>query len=165
MTVRREGMKTRIVALLGSGAKYADIAAAVGCSKRTVIRVAKEIRPELEEVTGLLAEYQTLLRKRMPIRERVELYDKIARKVDRNPFAAMRALERIDDLDGILPAKDRARRDQESPQEPQPMFVLPAGAQVCVNVIRVSPRRKAQTTDPGPGLPAIDIKAEQSEEG
>jgi hypothetical protein len=131
-----------------------------------VQRVAAEIKPAVQDVQGKLEEYGRLLKKRLPIRERVELYDKIARKVDRNPFAAMRALERIDDLDGILAAKDRARGDLESPDEPQPMFVLPAGANVQVNVIKVSPhRRKAETTDPEPGLPAIDIKPEQNEEG
>jgi len=70
----------------------------------------------------------------LPIKDRVELYDEIARKADSNPFAAMRALERADELDNILTAKDEIRKPPESPKEHRPMFILPEGTRIPFNI-------------------------------
>lgn len=59
-------------------------------------------------------------------------HEYFARKADSNPFAAMRALERADELDGILTAKDQAREQESSPL--RPMFILPDSARVQVNI-------------------------------
>lgn len=69
---------------------------------KTVQRLVKEIKPDVEEAGQKLTEYQVLLRDHLPIPERVELVAQIARKAYSNQFAAMKALQRIDDLDGIL---------------------------------------------------------------
>ncbi len=131
---KQAATKTKIIALLGSGMNHTDIAKTLGCSTKTVQRVSTSIRPVLAEVKDLISEYRRLLRERLPIEERVGLYEKIARKVDRNPFAAMRALERVDDLDGILTAKDEIKRPQEGSRENQPMFTLPPGTSIQVNI-------------------------------
>jgi hypothetical protein len=57
------------------------------------------------------------------------------RKVASNPFAAMRALERTDEVDGSLTAKDQAndRQGQEG-SNLRPMFILPEGTRVQVNI-------------------------------
>jgi transposase len=129
----RETRKVQITHLLANpGLSHQQIATAVGVSTKTVQRVAKEIKPDVAEVDAKLTEYQTLLRKRLPIKDRVELYDKIARKADSNPFAAMRALERADELDGIITAKDQAREQESAPQ--QAMFVLPGDAKIQLNI-------------------------------
>ena len=148
-----ETRKTQITHLLANPSlKHREIAEAIGCSTKTVQRVAKEIQPSVKEVEGKLEEYQRLLGKKLPIRDRVELYDRIARKAESNPFAAMRALERADDLDGILTAKDRSR-EPEPAKEPQPIFVMPPNTSVQVNLYQGACERKA-----------IDITPERNSE-
>jgi hypothetical protein len=127
--------KVQITHLLGNTAlTHGDIARTVGCSTKTVQRVAKEIKPDADEALSKLEEYQTLLNKHLPIKNRVELITKIAKKADSNPFAAMRALERADDLDGIITARDESRRPSQDSGETRPMFILPAGTHINVTV-------------------------------
>jgi len=121
----------------------------VGCSRKTVQRVAAAIKPDVQEVEGKLELYGRLLRKKLPIKDRVELYDRIARKAESDPFAAMRALERADELDGILTAKDKSR-EAETPRPQQPMFIMPPGANVQVNVWNRPEERTVEA-------PAIDV--------
>lgn len=144
MSTKTERTRTQIIALLGSGATHKEIAGRVGCSKKTVQRVAKSVKPELEEVEGQLTEYQRLLKERLPLEDRVDLYDKIARKTDKNPFAAMRALERIDDLDGVLTEKDRLRQQDQGSQQPhRPLFMFAPGSEATVNVTIAPPKPEA----------------------
>jgi len=144
MSTRAEKTKTQIVHLLGDPSlTHAKIAKTVGCSTKTVQRVAKDIRPDLAEIDAKLEEYGRLVHERLPIRDRVELYERIARKADHNPFAAMRALERVDDLDGILTTKDRQKERREEPPS-APMFILPPGS-----TISTAPRRPAIDVTPG----------------
>ncbi len=149
-----ENRKTQITHLLANPRlTHQEIAAAVGCSTKTVQRVAKEIRPDVKEAESKLEEYQRLLSKKLPVKDRVELYDRIARKAESNPFAAMRALERADELDGIQTAKDR--RETEAPQVQQPVFIMPSTANVQVNVFD---RRKLTAKE-------IDITPEAEKDG
>jgi|WetSurMetagenome_2_1015567.scaffolds.fasta_scaffold1045624_1 hypothetical protein len=131
----RDTRKVQITHLLGNPAlTHDDIARTVGCSTKTVQRVAKEIKPDVDEALSKLEKYQTLLNKHLPIENRVELITKIAKKADSNPFAAMRALERADDLDGIITARDESRRPSQESGETRPMFILPPGTQISVSV-------------------------------
>jgi hypothetical protein len=149
MSSKHEAAKTKIIALLGSGISHTEIAKAAGCSSKTVQRIARSIKPTLDEIKDLLSEYRRLFHKELPIPDRVELYTRIARKVDKNPFAAMRALERVDDLDGILTAKDEIRRPPENSGEHRPMFILPAGTNVQVNILQAdNPITKAVDVTP-----------------
>jgi hypothetical protein len=131
----RDTRKVQITHLLGNPAlTHDDIARTVGCSTKTVQRVAREIKPDVDEALSKLEEYQTLFNKHLPIENRVELYTQIANKADSNPFAAMKALERADDIDGILTAKDEVRRPSQESGETRPMFILPAGTRISVSV-------------------------------
>jgi hypothetical protein len=134
MKTKQEGTKTKIIACMASGMNHTEIAKTVGCSTKTVQRTVNSLEPETREFTDGLAEYQRLFREQLPIPKRVEIYHKIAQKAESNPFAAMRALERIDDLDGILTAKDETRRPTQDSGETRPMFVLPAGTRISVSV-------------------------------
>ena len=69
----------------------------IGCSRKTVSRIAQEVKPDVHDADEKLAAHQRLLHQHLSIEQRVEPYDKIAQKVDSNPFAAMRALELIDE--------------------------------------------------------------------
>jgi hypothetical protein len=134
MKTKQEETKTKIIACLASGMNHTEIARTVGCSTKTVQRTVNSLEPETREFTDGLAEYQRLFRDQLPIPKRVEIYNKIAQKAESNPFAAMRALERIDDLEGILTAKDEARRPTQDSGETRPMFILPAGTHINVTV-------------------------------
>jgi len=148
MSTRAEKTKTQILHLLGDPSlTHAKIAKTVGCSTKTVQRVAREIRPDLAEIDARLEEYGRLVRERLPIRDRVELYGRIARKADHNPFAAMRALERVDDLDGVLTAKDRQKERREE-SSPAPLFILPSGSTISIE----------------PARPAINVTPSMNEE-
>jgi hypothetical protein len=111
-----------------------------------VQRVAKEIEPDVDVALSKLEEYQTLLDKHLPITQRVELITKIARKADSNPFAAMRALERADDLDGIIRARDESRRPSQDVGETRPMFLLPAGTHISVSVNPIESEKRKEMT-------------------
>lgn len=133
--VGRSKLATKIAALLGGGATYQHIANVTRVSTKTVQRIAKQIRPDLEEATEQLMEYQRLIRVRMPISSRVEVYQAIVEKKDTNPFASLKALGRLDDLDGITTEKDRLRQhDQGSQQPPRPMFMFAPGSGADINV-------------------------------
>jgi hypothetical protein len=149
MNNRQEVVKTRIIACLGSGMNHTEIAKTIGCSTKTVQRFAKSIKPAMKDIADSLSEYQRLLRERLPIKKRVEIYSEIAQKVKSNPFAAMRALERIDDLDGVLTAKDETRRPSQDVGEMRPMFILPEGCRISVeakvpDAIDITPKVQKQ---------------------
>ena len=147
--------RTQIINLLGNpNLTRAQIAKAVGVSTKTVQRTAKEIKPDVEEAEQKLAEYQILLQEKLPIQDRVDLYDQIARKAGTNPFAAMKAIQRADDLDGILTAKDALKQPHEETREHRPMFNLPSGTNVIVNITK--------RADPEPEY--IDVTPETSED-
>jgi hypothetical protein len=155
MNPKQEKARTKIIALLGNGMNHTEIAKALGCSTKTVQRVAKSIKPAMAEIKDLLTEYQRLLRKCLPIEDRVELYEQIARKAKTNPFAAMRALERVDELDGILTAKDEIGRPQEDAREHRPIFQLPPDTKVQIRIVPEPQARNALDS-------AINITPEQS---
>ena len=150
--------RTQIINLLGNpNLTHAQIAETVGVSTKTVQRTSRDIKLDVEEVQKKLAEYQVLLRDCLPIPERVELVAKIAQKADSNPFAAMKALQRVDDLDGILTPKDELKRPQEAPEEHRPMFILPPSTSVQVNV--------RENEIPGSTeIKAIDVTPEPAED-
>ena len=58
-------------------------------------------------------------------------------KADSNPFAAMKALQRVDDLDGTLTPKDELKKPHEGTGEHQPIFSLPPGTNIQVNIRNV----------------------------
>ena len=134
MTTRNEKIRLQITALLGTGKPYQQIADAVGCCKRTVVRVAKEIKPAMKEIEGDLTEYKRLLQERLPIEKRSEIIGGIAENWKSNPFAALKATQRADDLDGYLTEKDKLKQPQADSGEYKPMFMLPLGTKVVVNI-------------------------------
>jgi hypothetical protein len=98
-----------------------------------VQRLDRKTRAEIDAAQKALQEYRRRLPKALPIAERVAIYARIARKADRNPFAAQRALQRIEELEGIV--TKREQRGAEEPQAPPgPMFVLPPGSRVAIAI-------------------------------
>jgi hypothetical protein len=135
--IRQQHIRTQITGLLANGETpltHKQVAAVVGVSTKTVQRVARQVSPDLEAVEEKLAEYRRLLHERLPVSERVERYVEIARG-KANPFAAMRALERIDRLDGI----EVDETEDREPAVHQPLFVLPPGSELRLVAQMTSP--------------------------
>jgi hypothetical protein len=75
-------------------------------------------------------------RTHLPIKKRAELLAKIAKGTD-SPFAQLKAIERADELDGILTEGERLRIPRERDQhQPRPIFMLESGASIAVTVNR-----------------------------
>jgi len=111
-----------------------DAAKILGVSAKTIERDLKAVRADMTEAEDKLEEYQRCLKERLPIEERVRLYEQIARQ-DGNLFARYKALQRVDAIDGIVTEGERLRiQRQREEREPQPMFILPEGAYVAVTV-------------------------------
>src|SRR5688572_10891737 len=124
MSTRKERLRTQVTALLGSGGPaltHQQVAAAVGCSTKTVQRIQREIQPSMEDVQEKLAAYRTLLRKEMPLEYRAGRLKELA-KQDTQLMVALKALERADVLDGF------ARPQAQEQPERTALFSLPAGS-------------------------------------
>jgi hypothetical protein len=111
-----------------------DAAKMLGVSAKTIGGDLKAVQADMAEAEDKLQEYQRRFKERLPIDERVRLYEEIARQ-DGNLFARFKALQRVDAIDGIVTEGERLRipRDRE-PREPAPMFILPEGAHVQVTI-------------------------------
>jgi hypothetical protein len=134
MPTRNERIRLQITALLGTGKPYQEIADAVGCCKRTVVRVAKEIKPAMKEIEPELTEYKRLIQERLPLEKRADIVAEIAKDGKKNAFAALKAVQRADDLDGYLTEKDKLKKPLEETREYRPMFTLPQGTNIVVNI-------------------------------
>lgn len=114
-----------------TGAKYAAV---------------KHLADQLAIDTGTLANhrlrtYERRLGKRLPVKERVEVYAAVARGQVEGSRAAdrLRALERIEALEGIVTAREQ--RESESNQvHVGPLFVLPAQASPVIDIVPVNVR-------------------------
>ena len=86
--------------------------------------------------------------KHLPIQKGAELLAKIAQGTD-NPFAQLKAIERADDLDGIVTDIERLKtRRADEPRQRVPMFTLPEGARISVTVNQVIPTPSREENQP-----------------
>ena len=68
----------------------------------------------------------------------------------------MKALQRVDDLDGILTPKDELKKPHERTGEHQPIFSLPPGTNIQVNIRKTEIQRFAD-------IEVIDVTPEIEE--
>jgi hypothetical protein len=125
----REQRDQTVIALAASGLTHAQIAAQLKCSTSTVERALAKSGNALAIASDKLTEMQQELAKQISVKARAERYAHLAAEA-KNEAVSLGALQRIDDLDGIVTQKElvRTRRDEQS--QPGPMFILPAGASV-----------------------------------
>ena len=131
MSTRTEKIRTQITGLLSSGEPltHQQIASVVGVCKMTVQRVAKKIKPDMDEVEEKLAEYRRLLGREMPIGYRARRLKELAEQ-DSQLMVSLKALERADTLDGLAMVKD-----MPPPVPPrQPLFNFPPGTRMQMAV-------------------------------
>lgn len=127
----------------------AELAKADGLPMRAIARnigATFEAVKHLADKTGArpdrkLRAYGRRLGKRLPIPERVDIYAEIARASlsDVTGGEKLRALERIDALDGIVTRREQGEIDSNGVHV-GPLFVLPAQAAPVVDAVTVDVR-------------------------
>ncbi len=131
----RETRKTQIIHLLANPAlTHETIAKTVGCSTKTVQRVAKDIKPDVEEVEAKVGEYRRLLSKHATIPDRVKTISEVMH--GENEFARLAAVKRADQIDGIE-ARIAPKETEKPAPETRPMFNLPPGTMVAFKIPEV----------------------------
>ena len=147
MAKRRPALQTQITSLLASTEptlSYGQIAEIVGCSSKTVQRVATAIKPDVEAVEEKLQEYRTLMREALPLADRVKRLKQLVNQDDQL-MVALKALEKVDRLDGLDNPKE------ENAPQPAPLFALPPGTRLRLDILPVEPEL--------PSAPPIDVEA------
>lgn len=112
-----------------------QIAKIHGVARGTVQRLQKRLA-EADNIDQLKATYKMLLLERLPVADRADIVSKVARKGNSNPFAALRALEYADTVQGIA-AKQSI--DPGSVQQPPALFSLPSGSDISIRIKPTQP--------------------------
>jgi hypothetical protein len=127
-----EHRRRKVIALFADPAtkgNMTEIAKLLGVSTKTVQRDLEAVRPDVKEAQGMLEEYKRRFAEQLPIEKRVSAYKKITEST--NPFAVLKALERIDELSGIMTDEQLLKsRTNDAAQAPQPMFVFQGGMNI-----------------------------------
>jgi hypothetical protein len=133
---RQAKAKTRaaqVAVLLSQGLTPKQIAAKLNVHICTIYKDTREIAPALDHSQEIINGLRMSLKKEAPPQTRVGVIKKTMQKVDSNPFAALRAVEMANYIDGVdrllAPA---AQQPQEI--ENAPMFQIASGAQVTLNL-------------------------------
>jgi len=147
---RAERRRRKVIAMFADATNaltIQDAAKILGVSAKTIERDLKALRPDMKEAEDKLEEYQRRFKERLPLEDRVRLYEEIARQ-DANLFARFKALQRIDAIDGIIPDIDRLKFDrrQQEGAERVPMFQLPEGARISVTVNQIEQQNNSITS-------------------
>lgn len=127
---------------------HQQIGQITGVSRRTVTRVSIKVK-QAGGANIELEDYRGLIRKQVPAKTRVDSIQKIVKKADSNPFAAMRAIEYADQVLGLAP-KQQQQGGTDGPQPPA-LFALPPGTRVAM--VLPEPNRRQV----GDGNQAINI--------
>ena len=105
-----------------------EMSALVGATERTIERIARDVMPDIADLERKKAEYRKALGDLLPIEKRSRRYAELVSQ-KKHPIAALKALVRVDELDGII-----TRRDEGEQRSPVPMFSLPPGSKVAIAV-------------------------------
>jgi hypothetical protein len=103
---------------------------------------ALSVRPKRDKARAALREYQRLLRRKLPLKDRATALAQLAKKWKTQPAVAMKALEQIDKIEGFT----QQVKDAGGPPLPAAMFVLPPGSTSAVAI-------RVQTQEPLPPEP------------
>ena len=140
-------IRAQVIALLSRpGIPHTHIAKSLNCSIRTINRIAKDIHPALDQVDIKLAAFQSEMAKVITIQQRVEKYANLATSAT-NEAVSLGALQRIDDLDGIVTAKERLRRQPIEASQAGPMFVFPQGTHIDFGGLTIQTTTKKKDDD------------------
>jgi hypothetical protein len=139
MARRQLPIRNQVVAMLSTpGITHNDIAKVLHCSTRTIKRIAREVRPDIAEADSKLVLLQREVNRVITVQQRAQKYADLATDA-KNEAVSLGALQRIDDLDGIVTEKERIRAKRDERPANQPMFQLPAGTAVHVTINQAAP--------------------------
>lgn len=127
-------IRNQVIAMLAQpGITHADIAKALSCSVKTVSRISTQVKADINEADSKLATLSKEITAVISVKDRAKRYATLAKSA-KNEAVSLGALQRIDDLDGIVTEKERMRAKRDEQPANQPMFVLPQGAMINVTV-------------------------------
>jgi len=105
--------------LLDAGINHTKAAQLIGCRRETIARIASKLEASeptpAEQIERRLKLYRKQVRKNLPTLKRAETLAKCVDKVDSNPFAALRTIQYVDQLDGFTPAADNRPESTSRP--------------------------------------------------
>jgi transposase len=125
MRTKSKSTRTRILALVGTGASQQEIASAVGVSRRTVYAVLRENREDVGDALDKLAKYQRSIGANLTLAYRARRLKELAQQ-NTQPMVALKALERADVIDGL------GRPVEREGQRPVSLFELPPNTKVGI---------------------------------
>ncbi len=127
-------IRNQVMALLTQpGITHKDIARSLKCSITTISRIAQQVKPDVAAIDAKLAALQSEIGKVISVKERATQYAELAKSA-KNEAVSLGALQRIDDLDGIVTQKELVRTRRDEAAQPQPMFIMPSGSSVNVTI-------------------------------
>ncbi len=148
-----------------AGLTQEEIAGYLGVSRSTVINDINEMPQAAVDATEHLKSLSDEIRARMPLEKRAEKYVALATSA-KNEAVSLGALQRIDDLDGIVTEKERIRAKQSEQPANQPLFVFQSGAQISFGPTTIGGESKSlHNTSTAPATPVIDVTPESHKGG
>jgi hypothetical protein len=154
LTVKGDCITTKIrrkrlaaAKLLGEGKlTQGEIGKMVGLSRESVCKLHNSLKStSSEDLDARLQHYRAEIERNLPSNRKAEVLEQVVSRVEKNPFAALKAIQYADQIQGYVRASDM---DARAPIA-QPLFSLPAGA-----IIRVD------TGGQNPAPEAIDVTPE-----
>ncbi len=131
--LNKKQRESAVIALKSNGLNHQEIAAELGLDRRTVGRYVADLKPAQDVVERAVEVLNAQIAKHITVESRAKKYASLAKDA-KNEAVSLGALQRIDDLAGIVTEKELVRSKRNDVPDSQPMFVLPAGAMISVTV-------------------------------
>ncbi len=119
----------QVLALIAAGLTQKQIAAELGVSRASIARDCAELQPDTEQVEQRLQRLNQSIDQFVSVEQRARKYAELATKA-KNEAVSLGALQRIDDLEGIVTDKERLRAKQSEQPANQAMFILAPGMNI-----------------------------------
>ena len=128
-----------------------QIADTLGVCISTVSKVKRILANAVEDRGIAKNAYRMLLNEHVPVSDRVGVIKTAVTRAKTNPFAALKAVEYADMIDGVHP---KLEQQQEIQDNTRPMFTLPPGTKVQMSITTPDIIEVGQDEDPLPPLGA-----------
>ncbi len=131
--------------MLSSNARQKDIAKALNVSERTVARIAKQVRPDLEQADKLLHDLQLSVAKHLPTEKTVKSMARLLSVAEKTkqPSAGLGIIQYRDKIMGLVTPLDRLKVESamhaalvghSQGVALRPIFQLESGASINITV-------------------------------
>lgn len=133
--LRKSERQKAVLALKVAGLKNGEIAKQLAVDRKTIQRDLEDSVQATHAVESPLNILNDAISAILKTEERAQRYAELAINA-KNEAVSLGALQRIDDLSGIVTEKERIRAKAAEPQEIQPLFVFAGTTSVQVSVSR-----------------------------